>query len=44
MRPDLDGMRAAVGIDEPIDRLTHADLQKRRELIRKRFEEKRARR
>lgn len=44
MEPDLDGMRAAIGIEEPIDRLTHADLQKRRQLIRKRFEEKRARR
>ena len=42
MKPDLDGMRAAIGIEEPIDRLTHADLQKRRQLIRKRFEEKRA--
>ena len=44
MTPDLDGMRAAIGIEDPIDRLTHADLQKRRQLIRKRFEEKRARR
>ena len=44
MKPDLDGMRAAIGIEEPVERLTHADLQKRRQLIRKRFEEKRARR
>ena len=44
MEPDLDGMRGAMGIAEPIESLTHADLQKRRQQIRSRFEEKRRRR
>ena len=44
MKPDLDGMRAAVGITEPVDKLTHADLQERRKLIRERFQAQRARR
>ena len=44
MRPDLDGMRGAMGIAEPIESLTHAELQKRRQLIRSRFEDKRRKR
>ena len=41
---DLDGFKGAIGLEEPVDHFTHADLQKRRQLLRKRFEEKRSRR
>jgi ubiquinone biosynthesis protein len=44
MKPDLDGMRGAMGIAEPVESLTHADLQRRRQQIRARFEERRRRR
>jgi ubiquinone biosynthesis protein len=38
MKPDVDAMRAGLGIDEQIDSLTHADLQARRKQVRERFE------
>jgi ubiquinone biosynthesis protein len=36
---DLDGIRASFGITEPVDSLTYAELQERRELIRRRMEQ-----
>jgi ubiquinone biosynthesis protein len=45
MKPDVESMRAGLGIEDPVDRLTHADLQARRKQIRERFEaQRRARR
>ncbi|MHB1534394.1 MAG: ABC1 kinase family protein [Acidimicrobiales bacterium] len=38
---DLDGIRAAVGVGNDVDRLTYRELQARRELIRKRMEDHR---
>ncbi|HET9689936.1 MAG TPA: AarF/UbiB family protein [Acidimicrobiales bacterium] len=38
---DIDGLRAGLGVGSDVDRLTYRDLQKRRELIRKRMEEHR---
>ncbi len=36
---DLDGLRASIGVDSSVQTLTHRELQQRREIIRKRFEE-----
>jgi ubiquinone biosynthesis protein len=38
---DLDGFKASFGLDANVESLTYADLQERRKLIRKRFEERR---
>jgi ubiquinone biosynthesis protein len=37
METDLEGVKAALGVDASTDRLTYRDLQARRELIRKRM-------
>jgi ubiquinone biosynthesis protein len=37
---DIDGIRASFGITEPVDSLTYRELQDRRELIRKRMEQR----
>jgi ubiquinone biosynthesis protein len=37
---DMDGIRASFGITEPVDSLTYRELQERRELIRKRMEQR----
>jgi ubiquinone biosynthesis protein len=41
---DLGGMRAQLGVSDDVQRMTYRDLQGRRELIRKRMEERRRRR
>lgn len=41
---NLDGMRAQLGVAPEVERMTYRDLQARRELIRKRMEERRRRR
>ena len=41
---DLDGMKASMGLSPDVSRITHRELQERRELIRKRMEERRAKR
>ena len=38
---DLDGMKASMGLTPDVGRITHRELQERRELIRKRMEERR---
>lgn len=38
IRVDPDGLRAALGVVEPVDRITYRDLQERRELMRRRME------
>jgi ubiquinone biosynthesis protein len=38
---DLDGMKASMGITTDVEKITHRDLQARREMIRKRMEEHR---
>ncbi len=40
--PDIDvaGIRASFGVTEPVDALTYRDLQERREIIRRRFEQR----
>jgi ubiquinone biosynthesis protein len=38
IRVDTDGLRAALGVVEPVDRITYRELQERRELMRKRME------
>ncbi len=38
---DMEGLRAAVGVTDDIDRLSYRDLQARRELIRKRMDDHR---
>jgi ubiquinone biosynthesis protein len=37
---DIDGIRASFGITEPVDHLTYRELQDRRELIRRRMEQR----
>jgi ubiquinone biosynthesis protein len=37
---DMDGIRASFGITEPVDHLTYRELQERRELIRRRMEQR----
>ena len=37
---DIDGIRASFGITEPVDHLTYRELQERRELIRRRMEQR----
>ena len=37
---DLEGMKASMGLSNDVDRLTYRDLQERREIIRKRMEER----
>jgi ubiquinone biosynthesis protein len=37
---DLDGIRASFGITEPVESLTYQELQERRELIRRRMEQR----
>jgi ubiquinone biosynthesis protein len=37
---DIEGIRASFGITEPVDHLTYRELQDRRELIRKRMEQR----
>jgi ubiquinone biosynthesis protein len=44
MRVDLSGVKASFGVDATTEGLTYRDLQKRRELIRSRFEERRRKR
>ena len=39
---DLDGLRASIGVDSSVHTMTHRELQERRAIIRKRFEENRA--
>jgi ubiquinone biosynthesis protein len=41
MEVDLTGVKASFGLDESVSGLTYRDLQKRREVIRNRFEERR---
>jgi ubiquinone biosynthesis protein len=41
---DMDGIRASIGITEPVDTLTYRQLQERRELIRKRMEQRQKKR
>jgi len=38
---DLDGLRASIGVDSTVQTMTHRELQERRAIIRKRFEEHR---
>jgi len=38
---DLDGLRASIGVDPSVQTMTHRELQERRAIIRKRFEEDR---
>lgn len=38
---DLDGLRASIGVDAGVQTMTHRELQERRAIIRKRFEERR---
>jgi ubiquinone biosynthesis protein len=38
---DVEGIRASFGITEPVDALTYAELRERRELIRRRMEQRR---
>ncbi len=38
---DMEGVKAGFGISDDVDRLTYRDLQKRREIIRKRLEGRR---
>ncbi len=38
---DLDGLRASIGVDSSVQTMTHRELQERRAIIRKRFEEDR---
>jgi ubiquinone biosynthesis protein len=40
---DMDGIRASFGVVEPVESLTHRELRERRELIRKRLEQRRGR-
>jgi ubiquinone biosynthesis protein len=40
MEIDLEGMKASMGLTNDVDRLTYRDLQERREIIRKRMEER----
>jgi ubiquinone biosynthesis protein len=40
---DLEGFRASMGLSPDVQGITHRELQERRELIRKRMEERRAR-
>ena len=40
-RPDLDAMKASLGLSSDIDTITHRELQERRQLIRSRMEEHR---
>ncbi len=37
---DIDGIRASFGITEPVDHLTYRELQERREVIRRRMEQR----
>jgi ubiquinone biosynthesis protein len=39
---DLDGIRASMGLAEPVDKITYRELQERRDLIRKRLEARRS--
>jgi ubiquinone biosynthesis protein len=41
IRVDLDGMKASMGLTPDVKGITHRELQQRRELIRKRMEERR---
>jgi ubiquinone biosynthesis protein len=41
---DLDAVRGALGVTDPVDRLTYRELAARRELIRRRFERRETRR
>src|SRR5207302_6843974 len=40
MEIDLEGMKASMGLANDVDRITYRDLQERREIIRKRMEER----
>ena len=40
MEVDIDGVRNAFGVSDPVDTLTHRDLQKRRDIIRQRMEQR----
>jgi ubiquinone biosynthesis protein len=40
---DLEGFRASMGLSPDVQGITHRELQERRELIRKRMEERRTR-
>ncbi|HET9733142.1 MAG TPA: AarF/UbiB family protein [Acidimicrobiales bacterium] len=40
---DLEGVKASMGLNNDVDRLTYRELQQRREVIRKRMEERRRR-
>jgi ubiquinone biosynthesis protein len=44
MEVDLTGVKASMGIDSSVEGITYRDLQKRRETIRHRFEDRRRRR